>query len=65
MAKSLFSGNISLSANEKLGLISTLSTMLNAGIPILETVDSLLADAKGNQKKVLESVREDLMQGKP
>lgn len=54
---------ISLSANEKIGLISNMSTMLSAGIPILETVDSLLEDAKGNQKKLLETVRADLMQG--
>lgn len=55
---------ISLSNNEKLGLISTMATMLTAGIPILETVDSLLDDAKGNTKKIMEVVREDLMQGK-
>ena len=65
MANFSLSNGVSLSANEKLGLISTLATMLNAGIPILETVDSLLDDAKGNQKKVLESIRADLMQGKP
>lgn len=57
-------GNLSLSGNDKLGLISNLSTMITAGIPILETVDSLLEDAKGNTKKVLEAVREDLIQGK-
>lgn len=56
--------HLSLSANEKIGLISNLSTMLSAGIPILETVDSLLEDAKGNQKKILETLREDIMQGK-
>lgn len=38
--------------------------MLSAGISILELVDSLLEDAKGNTKKILEVVREDLMQGK-
>lgn len=53
-----------ISNSEKLGLVSNLSTMLAAGIPILETVDSLLEDSKGNQKKVLETLREDLMQGK-
>lgn len=57
--------SISLSNNEKMSLISTMSTMLTAGIPILETVDSLLDDAKGNLKKILETVRADLMQGKP
>lgn len=56
---------ISLSNNEKLGLISTMATMLTAGIPILETVDSLMDDAKGNTQKILKTVREDLMQGKP
>ncbi len=56
--------SISISSTEKLGLISNLATMLAAGISILEVVDSLLEDAKGNQKKVLESLREDLMQGK-
>lgn len=56
--------NISLSNDDKLGLISNLSTMLAAGIPILESVESLIQDAKGNSKKVLESLRADLMQGK-
>lgn len=57
--------SISLSANEKLGLISTMATMLTAGIPILETVDSLQDDAKGNTVKILKAIHEDLMQGKP
>src|SRR4030042_6847678 len=56
--------NIKISNSDKLTLISTLSTMITAGIPILETVDSLLEDSKGNTKKILESVREDLVQGK-
>lgn len=55
---------ISLHNNEKLSLISNLSTMLSAGIPILETVDSLLEDSKGNVKKVLEVLKEDLSQGR-
>ncbi len=55
---------ISLPNNDKLSLISNLSTMLSAGIPILETVDSLLDDSKGNAKKVLETLREDLTQGR-
>lgn len=56
--------NISLSGKEKITLISNLSTLLSAGIPILEAVDSLLEDAKGNQKKILETLRADLVQGK-
>jgi type II secretory pathway component PulF len=55
---------ITLSTNEKIALISNLSTMLSAGITIIEAVDSILSDAKGNQKRVLEVLREDLMQGK-
>jgi type II secretory pathway component PulF len=64
MAQTAINESLSLSNNEKLGLISTMATMLNAGIPILETVDSLLDDTKGNTKKILEEVREELMQGK-
>lgn len=56
--------HITLSGNDKLALVSNLATMLSAGIPILETVDSLLEDAKGNQKKLFQVMREDLMQGK-
>ncbi len=56
---------IRLSNNDTLTMIGTLSTMINAGIPILETVGSLLEDAKGNTKKILMSIEEDLIQGKP
>lgn len=55
--------NISLSGNDKITMISNMYTMLSAGIPILETVDSLLQDSKGNQKKVLQALKEDLGQG--
>ncbi len=55
--------NISLSGSEKIGLVSNLSTMLNAGIPILEAVNSLLEDAKGSPKKILEILRDDLIEG--
>lgn len=56
--------NISLTANEKITLISNLSTMLGAGIPILESVDSLLEDAKGKPRIVLQVLHDGLMQGK-
>ena len=56
--------NISISTNEKIAFVSNLSTMLEAGIPILDTLDSLLEDSKGNLKKVLETVREDVSSGK-
>jgi type IV pilus assembly protein PilC len=54
---------IRLSNGEKIALISNLSTMLTAGIPILDAVSNLLEDAKGNQKKILEMLRDDLTQG--
>lgn len=54
----------SLSASDKLNLVSNLNTMLAAGIPILEAVDSLLEEAKGSQKKILVQLKEDLNQGK-
>jgi len=56
--------NISISSSDKIALISNLSTMLEAGIPLLESVDSLLEDSKGGLKKVLETLREDITQGK-
>jgi type IV pilus assembly protein PilC len=55
--------NITLSGNEKITMISNMHTMLSSGIPILETVDSLLEDSKGNQRKLLLTMKEDLGQG--
>ena len=56
--------NITLSNNDKLSMLSDLGTMLSAGIPLLESVDALLEDAKGNHKKFLQVLRDDLTQGK-
>ncbi len=56
--------NITLSYNDKIALLGNFATMLAAGISILESVDSLLEDAKGNQRKVLQTLRDDLTQGK-
>jgi len=55
--------NTSLSSNDKITLISNLHTMLSSGIPILETVVSLLEDSKGGQRKLLTTMKEDLGQG--
>ncbi len=55
---------LSISTAEKIAMMSNFSTMLSAGISIIETIDSLLEDAKGNQKKILQTLREDLIQGK-
>ena len=56
--------NITLSNSDKLSTLSDLGTMLAAGIPLLEAVEALLEDAKKNQKKFLEVLRDDLNQGK-
>ena len=42
----------------------SLSTMLAAGITIIEAIDSLLEDSKGNQKKILTILKDDLSAGK-
>ncbi len=55
--------NITLKNSDKLNLLGNFSTMITAGIPILETIDSLLDDSKGNTKKVLEIMKEDVLQG--
>lgn len=54
---------LSLSTGEKVGLLNNLSTMLSAGIPILDAVESLMEDAKGNTHKVLSQLHSDLTQG--
>lgn len=45
-------------------MLGNLSTMLIAGISILEAVDSLIEDSKGNQRKLLLVLRKDLIQGR-
>lgn len=55
--------NTTLSEQDKIALISNFHTMLSSGIPILETVDSLLEDSKGGMKKLLQVMRQDLGQG--
>lgn len=55
--------NVTLSTNEKIGLISNFATMLSAGIPILEVVESLLEGSKSGQKLILETLRDDMTQG--
>ncbi len=56
--------NITLSNDDKLSTLSDLGTMLSAGIPLLESVEALLEDARGNQKKFLEVLKDDLTQGR-
>lgn len=56
--------NTRISEKEKLILLSNLGTMLAAGIPILEAIQSILDEAKGSQKKIIEQVKKDLSEGK-
>jgi type II secretory pathway component PulF len=56
--------NMRISNDEKLGFVSSLATMFSAGIPLLETIDSLLEYSKGNQKKMLLMIMDDVSQGK-
>lgn len=53
-----------LSANEKLTVISELGTMLSSGIPIAESLASLQEGAKGNVRKLLDMLAEDVNEGK-
>ena len=56
--------HISISSSDKISFVSNLSTMLSAGISILEVIESLLEDSKGNMRKILNVIRDDLIQGK-
>ena len=56
---------IRLKGKDKLILFTDLATMLTAGIPILETVESLEQDAKGSPKKVLSELHRSLNSGEP
>lgn len=56
--------SLSLKNDEKLVLVGNLGTMLSSGISIIESVESLAEDAKGNQLTVLTTLKTDLEQGK-
>ena len=53
-----------LSNIEKLNFISNMQTMLAAGIPLADTVETMLTEVKGSQKKILTTLRDDINQGK-
>jgi type II secretory pathway component PulF len=57
--------NVHLKGKERLSLFSDLSTMLSAGISIMEAVVSLEDDATGNMKKVLAVIHTALSNGEP
>lgn len=54
---------LKLNNKDKLVLFADLATMLGAGIPILEAIESLASDAKGNLHKVLIELRRSLNNG--
>lgn len=56
--------NISISNSDKMAFLISLSTMLSSGITIVESVDSILEDAKGNLKIFLTILKNDIQQGK-
>ena len=58
------SASASITSQDRLNLVSNLATLLSSGIPILEAVDSLIGESKGNLLKILKSLKEDLNQGK-
>jgi type IV pilus assembly protein PilC len=55
--------SIRLGGREKIEFLSNMATMLGAGIPIMEVVESLLEEAKGSSKTILETIRDDLKAG--
>lgn len=54
---------ITFNTDEKLNLLSNLSTMLSSSIPILDAVNTLLEDSRGNLKTFLTTLKEDLIAG--
>lgn len=54
---------ITITNPEKMGLLISLSTMLSSGITIIESIDSILEDAKGNYKIFLTDLKSDIQQG--
>lgn len=53
-----------ISIDEKISLFISFATMLAAGITIIDAIESLLDDSKGNLRKILITLKEDLSQGK-
>lgn len=53
-----------LSSKDRLSLFTDLSTMLDAGIPILQAFESLQEDAKPNVKKILIYIHDGVMDGR-
>lgn len=54
-----------LKTKDRLGIFTDLSTMLTAGIPILEAIESMEQDSKGNVKKILSFIKRAITNGIP
>lgn len=57
--------HIQLSSRDKLALFTDISTMLTAGIPIMEIIESLSRDAHGDTKAILAALHRSLYGGEP
>lgn len=57
--------NIQLRGKDKLALFTDMSTMLTAGIPIMEIIESLSRDAKGDTRVIFETLHRSLVNGEP
>jgi type IV pilus assembly protein PilC len=55
--------NLSISSDEKLTFIGNITTMLTAGIPLLETIQTLGDESRGNLQKLLTHTKEILIEG--
>lgn len=56
---------VRLSGKDRLNLFTDLSTMLSAGIPLLESLDSLRTESKGSVRKVLDALYGGTSDGQP
>ena len=56
--------SITLTNQDRLNFVSSLSTLIASGIPIMEAVDSQIEESNGNLLKILKKLKEDLSQGK-
>jgi len=56
--------NLTISNSDKMGFLISLSTMLSSGITIVESIDSMFEDAKGDFKVFLTVLKNDIQQGK-
>ena len=55
---------LTISNNDKMMLVSNLSPLLSAGIPIFESINTLKEESKENVKYFLDEVSDDMIQGK-